>query len=108
MLLKGSINDPHVEIKDSEKGYTYKPSIDVTLTSISRLYLKETFAIILTGMGYDGKNGCQILWGSSAEIWVQNKKSSAIYGMPQAIVKAGLTEKVFDINELGTRLSELK
>lgn len=57
-------------------------------------------AVILTGMGADGCDGAGILRQQGATIWAQNQDSCTIYGMPKAIVNAGLADAVLDLNEL--------
>ena len=107
MLLKGNASVPFIEIQASQSTQTYKPSVDITFDSVAKLYPKETLAIILTGMGSDGKNGCQSLHDLGSSIWAQDEKSSTIYGMPMAIAKAGFADGIFDLNEIGVHLAEL-
>ena len=107
MLLKGSASMPFIEIQASQSTQTYKPSVDITFDSVAKIYPKQTLAIILTGMGSDGKNGCQTLHDLGSSIWAQDEKSSTIYGMPMAIAKAGLADGVFDLNRIGIHLAEL-
>ena len=107
MILKGSSRKPYIEIQKSRASQTYKPSIDITFESISMIYAKETLALILTGMGADGKAGCQSLYEKGSKIWAQDKESSTVYGMPMVVAEAGLTEHIFSLDELGSHLSEL-
>ncbi|NOQ81646.1 MAG: chemotaxis-specific protein-glutamate methyltransferase CheB [Methylophaga sp.] len=107
MLVKGNPSKTYIEIQASQTTQTYKPCVDITLESIANIYPKETLAVILTGMGADGKKGCQRLHELGSTIWAQDEKSSTIYGMPMAIAKAGLADEIFDINDLGYHLSEL-
>ena len=48
--------------------------------------------VILTGMGSDGKEGSRMLKAKGATIWSQDEESCVVYGMPQAIDKAGLSD----------------
>lgn len=107
MLVKGNPSKTYIEIQASQTTQTYKPCVDITLESITKVFPKETLAIILTGMGADGKKGCQKLHDLGSTIWAQDEKSSTIYGMPMAIAKAELADEIFDINDLGYHLSEL-
>lgn len=43
---------------------------------------------------------------SGSDIWSQDEKSSVIYGMPMAVAKAGLTDDVLSLDEIGPRLVE--
>ena len=108
MLLKGSQDQPYLQIQNSDTEQTYQPCIDLTLESISTVCPAETLAIILTGMGTDGLHGCEILKQLQATVWSQDEQSSTIYGMPMAIAKASLADKVLSLADIGQQLSEIK
>ena len=108
MLLKGHARQAFIEIQASRESQTYKPCIDITFDSVAKIHPKETLAIILTGMGSDGKKSCQKLHELGSTIWAQDEKSSTIYGMPMAIAKAGFADGIFDLNDIARHLVELK
>ena len=39
-------------------------------------------------------------------IWSQDEKSSVIYGMPMAVAKAGLSDEILALEDIGARLVE--
>lgn len=94
-----------VKIMPGDERLTYKPSVDVTYASVAKSFGKNVLAIILTGMGADGCDGAKLLRQKGASIWAQNKESSTIYGMPQAVVNAGLADAILDLSEFGPLLS---
>lgn len=107
MILEGSVRQPVLrvtDVKSSEERVTYKPSVDITLASASRIYKGRVLASILTGMGADGREGCRILKQLGATIWAQDEKSSVVYGMPQAVTKAGIASENIDIDVMGRRI----
>ncbi|MFT7413808.1 MAG: two-component system chemotaxis response regulator CheB [Methylophagaceae bacterium] len=108
MFIKGTKSRPVIEIQASQSGQTYKPSIDLTLESLIPVCPAETLVIILTGMGADGREACRKLRPLGATIWAQDQQSSTIYGMPMAIAKAGLTDKILSVNDIGHHLAELR
>jgi two-component system chemotaxis response regulator CheB len=95
-----------VRIKESEAGQNYKPSVDVTLRSAVKIDPRNTLAIILTGMGADGCEGCLMLKKMGANIWVQDEETSVVNGMPAAVVEAGAADHVYSITDIATYLSE--
>ncbi len=100
MRIEGRPGNVQVRISD-EAGLTYKPSVDITFSSIADVYPKDTLAIVMTGMGADGREGAKTLKQRGSEIWAQDEASSVIYGMPAAIVDAGLATKVLSLDDLG-------
>ena len=94
-----------VRIMPGDERLTYKPSVDVTYASAAKSFSNKVLAIILTGMGADGCDGAKILRQQGATIWAQNQESCTIYGMPQAVVNAGLADEILDLSEFAPLLS---
>lgn len=79
---------------------TYNPCVDVTFASLAQIYDSKVLGMILTGMGSDGCEGCSILKKKGSVIWAQNEETCVVYGMPQAIVNAGVAELVLPLQEI--------
>lgn len=99
MLVDGRAGSAVVKIIESEPSLTYKPSVDITFRSANKIFPAKTLAIILTGMGADGREGARMLKAQGSEIWTQDEESCTVYGMPAAVVEAGLADKVLNIND---------
>ena len=84
---------------------TYKPSVDITFESIATEFPGRVLAIVLTGMGSDGCNGARLLREKGATVWAQDEDSCVVYGMPMAIVKQNLADKVMSVDEIGMSLA---
>ncbi len=104
MLLKKQGSEVVLHIIDSDPALTYKPSVDITFSSIAKIYPAQTLAIILTGMGADGREGSKELHRGGSKIWAQDEHSCVVYGMPAAVAEAGITERVLDIRDVGTSI----
>jgi len=99
MLVEGRAGNATIRIIESEPSLTYKPSVDITFRSINNVFPAKTLAIVLTGMGADGREGARTLRAQGSEIWAQDEASCVVYGMPAAIVDGGLADKVLDIHD---------
>jgi two-component system chemotaxis response regulator CheB len=71
-----------------------RPSVDVLFGSAADALGARVLACVLTGMGHDGLRGCRRLWAAGAEIVVQDEATSVVWGMPGAVVAAGLADRV--------------
>ena len=80
---------------------SYKPSVDVTMNSVAAAYGGDVLAVILTGMGADGREGCRTLKSKGATIWAQDQESCVVYGMPQAVANANISEKSISVDDIG-------
>lgn len=95
---------PHVKISESSPGTIYKPSVDITFASAVAALRGQVLAIVLTGMGADGREGSRALKGQGAQVWAQDAASSVVYGMPAAVVDAGLADAVLTLTDVGPAL----
>lgn len=101
MLIEKRAGKEQIRVIDADASQTYKPSVDITFTSIANVYPGKTLAIVLTGMGADGREGTRKLKSVGAEVWVQDEASCVVYGMPAAVHDAGLSDKVLGLDQIG-------
>ncbi|MEX0605931.1 MAG: chemotaxis response regulator protein-glutamate methylesterase [Marinobacter sp.] len=106
MMIESRGGQGRVRILPGDERLNYKPCADVTFGSLARSFPGKTLGVILTGMGADGKEGCRMMKESGSVVWSQDEKTSVIYGMPMAVAKAGLTDEVLPLQEIGKRLVE--
>ncbi len=78
----------------------YSPCADISLASVAQVYKRKALAIVLTGMGADGRQGAIKMHQAGADIWAQDESSCTIYGMPKAVVDAGIVSKVCTLDAL--------
>ncbi|MEA3039827.1 MAG: two-component system, chemotaxis family, protein-glutamate methylesterase/glutaminase [Sphingomonadales bacterium] len=81
------------------------PSVDVTLGEVAEIYGKRGLGIVLSGMGRDGLAGARRLVERGGEILVQDRATSAVWGMPRGIAEAGLASAVLPPAELAARIA---
>ncbi len=109
MLIDGRAGQGRIRIHDGSEKLNYKPSVDITFASLSKIYGKKVLAIVLTGMGADGRDGARMLKDRGAQIWAQDEQSCVVYGMPQAVTKAGIATESLPLDQVATRIKvELK
>jgi len=90
-----------LKVTKGPEDLNYKPCADVTFATVSKYNDGNTLTVVLTGMGADGCDGAKMLASKGATIWAQDEESCVVYGMPQAVKKAGLTDKVMSIDVIG-------
>lgn len=96
-----------VRILPGDERLNYKPSVDVTFGSVAKAFQDKVLAIVLTGMGADGREGARMLKQAGSSVWAQDEASCVIYGMPMAVVKANLADGIYDLDEITRYLTEL-
>ncbi len=82
------------------------PSVDPMFRAVARTYGERAFAVVLSGMGRDGALGASDLVAAGAEIAVQDRASSVVWGMPGSVAKAGLATTVASPAGIAARIGE--
>jgi two-component system chemotaxis response regulator CheB len=95
-----------VKILPGDERLNYKPCVDITFGSAAKSYGDKVLAVVLTGMGADGREGARLLKQGGSQVWAQDEASCVIYGMPMAIVKASLADAIYSLDDIGRHLTE--
>jgi two-component system chemotaxis response regulator CheB len=77
---------------------TLRPSIDVLMSSVATVFGLGTLGVILTGMGVDGLEGMRAIKAVGGKTIVQDKATSVVYGMAQAVDKEHLADAVLPLS----------
>jgi two-component system chemotaxis response regulator CheB len=89
-----------VTIGDNRPDLIYRPSVDELMLSVTECFPGRALGVILTGMGSDGVKGLGSLRHAGGRVFAQSEESCVVYGMPKAVVDAGIADKVISIQEL--------
>jgi two-component system chemotaxis response regulator CheB len=81
------------------------PSVDPMLASVGAVYGSGALGVVLTGMGRDGVEGASRLVACGGSILAQNEASCAVWGMPRAILEAGLACAVLPPDKIARRIA---
>lgn len=100
------ISDQTVHLNQNEKVCFVRPSVDVTLWSLKSSQMKIA-VIIMTGMGEDGANGCLKLKQAGADIFIQDKESSVVWGMPGAVYRDLPETQIVNIEDMPSLIMKL-
>lgn len=101
MMLSGKNK---LKVLAGDARLNYKPSVDLTFGSAVKHFNKSALAIVLTGMGADGREGARLLKQAQNVIWAQEGSTCVIDGMPSAVVKANLADEVIPLPDIARRI----
>ena len=90
-----------IKLNDDAQENFCRPAVDVMFRSAALALGDKALAIILTGMGSDGREGAKALVAKSAMIIAQDEETSVVWGMPGAVVRAGLATTLKPLPEIG-------
>ena len=77
------------------------PSVDPMFETVASTYGARALGVILSGMGRDGAVGAHRLALSGAAVVAQDKASSVVWGMPGAVINAGVVDAVMAPDAIG-------
>jgi two-component system chemotaxis response regulator CheB len=90
----------HVCLDQTSPQNSCRPAVDALFASAGEVYGGAVIAVVLTGMGQDGLRGAEILRARGASVLAQDEASSVVWGMPGAVVQAGLAERVLPLGDV--------
>ena len=89
-----------LRLKDFPKVNSHRPSVNVLFNSVAKIFKANAIGFILTGMGNDGATGLKKMSEEGAHTYVQNEKTSTVYGMPKVALDMGGAKKALSIYEI--------
>jgi Chemotaxis response regulator containing a CheY-like receiver domain and a methylesterase domain len=104
MMVDGRPGAARLKILDGGERMNYKPCVDVTFGSAAKIYGDKVLSMVLTGMGADGREGARMLKNAGSTIWAQDEDSCVVYGMPQAVAKAGISSEDLPLDRIAERI----
>jgi len=110
--------DFHMEVKKIRTGeeiFLHKgpprnfcrPAVDELFESMAEVQADKTVALVLTGMGRDGEEGARKIKEKGGLVLAQDAQSSVVFGMPRAVIEAGLADEVLNLTQIPQRLKEI-
>jgi len=108
--------DAHLVVVEKGSGHAIKldrrpapsgcmPSVDPMFASLAMTHGPGALGVVLTGMGRDGTEGAVELAQAGGTLLVQNEASSAVWGMPGSIARAGLASAILHPFDLAARVA---
>ena len=104
MMLDGKGATARIRIIEGNDKVNYKPCVDITFASAAKSHGDKVLAVVLTGMGADGRDGARLLKEQGSTIWAQDEASCVVYGMPQAVAKAGISSESLPLDKVAQRI----
>ncbi|MDP2912964.1 MAG: chemotaxis response regulator protein-glutamate methylesterase [Candidatus Omnitrophota bacterium] len=78
----------------------HRPSGDVLLESVARIYREDAVGVILTGMGRDGAGGIKVMKEMCGQTIAQDEHSCVVFGMPKVAIEMGVIDKVLPLGKI--------
>ena len=96
-----------IRITDDPPENNCLPSVDYLFRSVTRVFGPNAVAVIMTGMGTDGAQGCRQMKQRGAKIIAQDEASCVVFGMPRGPVEEGIADLVLPLNDIAAQIVRL-
>jgi two-component system chemotaxis response regulator CheB len=100
MVVERSASGAHIGLNQGPLENSCRPAADVLFRSASEAYGAGVLAVVMTGMGQDGLHGCEAVHERGGQVFVQDEKSSIVWGMPGFVAEAGVADEILPLNQL--------
>ena len=94
----------HLDVRPLDS--PHRPSVDVLFQSAADAYADRVLGIVMTGMGDDGRDGAAWIKAKGGTIVTEAEESCVVYGMPRAIVDAGLSDRSVTLEKMAEAIME--
>ncbi len=82
----------------------YAPSVDRLFVSAAKQYGDALTAVVLTGMGDDGRLGVLAVKHAGGTVFAESEETAAIFGMPQQAIRTGAVDRILPLGAIGSAL----
>ena len=89
-----------IALDQGEKLHSVRPAADHLFKSAAEIYGSSCMGFVLTGMGSDGAEGARTIKECGGRIMLQDKESSAVWGMPGAAHALGAFDAIGSIEKI--------
>jgi two-component system chemotaxis response regulator CheB len=100
MVVDRSGADLVCRLSDAPPVRSVKPAADMLFMSVADVVGGSVVAAVLTGMGRDGADGALALHRKGGIILAESPETCVVYGMPRAVVEAGIADEVIPLYEM--------
>lgn len=106
-LVRRRATTVEIALSPNTEGLLHAPSVDVLMRSVAEVYGERGVGVVLTGMGQDGLEGARAMRGAKGRIIAQDEATCVVYGMPKAVVDAGIADKVVPLPSIAGEIMNM-
>lgn len=106
LRLRGTAEEAYFSLDQGPQIQSVRPAVDPMFETASVIYKDKCLAMVLTGMGYDGRDGAREIKKQGGLVAIQEKNSCTVFGMPGAVYEAGLYDVIESPDELAKTIKD--
>ncbi len=91
-------------IAKPDRADKYTPCVDRLFESAAAHFGADLVAVVLTGMGDDGRRGAAAVKRAGGRVIAESERTAVIFGMPQQAIRTGAVDRVLSLDEISAAL----
>jgi two-component system, chemotaxis family, protein-glutamate methylesterase/glutaminase len=103
----GVVRSPTLRITTDPPEHHCRPAADPMFRTAAQAFPHGVLAVVLTGMGDDGRRGCEAVVAAGGRIVVQDQKTSVVWGMPGSVVASGIPCSILPLQAISAFVGSL-
>lgn len=107
MRIRATAKGPIIQTTDDPPEHNCRPAVDYMFRSAAEVYGGNLLAVVMTGMGRDGTEGCRVIKGLGGAVIAQHPDGCVVYGMPKAVVEEKLADRVVPLEKIASWIVRL-
>ncbi|MCS7313717.1 MAG: chemotaxis response regulator protein-glutamate methylesterase [Acidobacteria bacterium] len=100
MEIRMTRDELRIRLRRPDSREKYVPSVDRLFRSAAEACGAAVLGLVLTGMGDDGLQGAAAVKAAGGRIIVEHEETAAVYGMPRAVIEAGLADESLPLDRI--------
>jgi two-component system chemotaxis response regulator CheB len=100
LVVRGGPRGLHTGLNQGPPENFCRPAVDPLFRSVVTAFDGAVLAVVLTGMGADGRNGAGEVRAAGGTVIVQDQASSVVWGMPGAVSQAGFADEILPLDRI--------
>jgi two-component system chemotaxis response regulator CheB len=89
-------------LSESTPADKYAPAVDRLFTSAAKHFGADLLAVVLTGMGDDGREGVRAVKGAGGRVVAESEQTAVVFGMPHQAIRTGVVDAVLPLPEIAS------
>jgi len=107
VLGPGVARAPAIHITSDPPEHHCRPAANPMFRSAAHAFPRGVLAVVLTGMGEDGREGCAAVAASGGRVIVQDERTSVVWGMPGSVVASGISCSIIPLQSIAAHVISL-
>jgi two-component system, chemotaxis family, protein-glutamate methylesterase/glutaminase len=105
-LRRDTDGQVRAELSAEPRDTPHRPSVDVLFTSAAKVFGARTLGVVMTGMGTDGRDGAAWIKARGGTVLTESENTCVVYGMPRAVMEAGLSDASVPLERMALAIME--